>query len=255
MSVNLRNTGPGEALPLHCHGSADALADAVAAHLVRRLTDTLKRRARIVFVPSSGRTPGPIYARLRARYAAALDWSRVHILQMDEYADPDLPPPARFRAYLERELVRPLRVGGFTCLDTARGRRDAERLADRIDLVLHGIGSNGHLAFNEPGAEQDGVLRQVLLSRRTMADNFGPDHDAHPLPFGYTLGLEALSRADCSLLVATGAHKAPALDALFGGATVRTCPAAILRDARLAGRDVAVYADTAAAASIGKRAA
>ncbi|MGB6228605.1 MAG: 6-phosphogluconolactonase [Litorimonas sp.] len=218
-------------LPVRVFPTPDALAPTVAREIAARLRQLVERRREAVFVPSSGRTPEPVYRALRDDHANSLDWNRVHILQMDEYADPDLAEARTFRAFLQRQLLRPLKVGRFTGLRTAGERADAIRVAERIDLVLHGIGCNGHIGFNEPGAPCGDVLDSVMLTPQTMRSNFGNRMEDHPRPIGYTLGLETLRKAGHSVLMATGAHKRAAVGRLLGGATIDLCPAAILRDA------------------------
>jgi glucosamine-6-phosphate deaminase len=232
-------------LPLKVFETSDALADAAALVIAGHLRRAVDARGRAVFVPSSGRTPGPTYARLRDDHADALDWSCVHVLQMDEYADPDLPEELRFSTFLTREIVGPLKVGAFTSLRTERGRAEARRLAEEIDLVVHGIGTNGHIGFNEPGdAQSEGqVLRRVALTRATMRANFGEDESLHPLPLGDTLTLSALRTAKHSLLLARGESKQRAVATLMSGEHVNSCPAAILRTARSA----ELFADKVAA--------
>jgi mannose-1-phosphate guanylyltransferase/6-phosphogluconolactonase/glucosamine-6-phosphate isomerase/deaminase len=189
-----------------------------AAHLVVDvLRDALARRGRAVLVPSTGRTVLACYALLARMHRHALDWRRVEIFQMDEY---DVPEAVTARRFLSTHLVEPLGIRSACLLrDTsyAEGRRVEQELARAgPDLVIHGIGENGHLALNEPGSAFDSTAREVVLTEETREAKRGSLGAHAPPTRGLTLGLGALLAAPRSLLLATGAHKRRALErALF----------------------------------------
>jgi glucosamine-6-phosphate deaminase len=116
------------------------------------------------------------------------------------------------------------------------------RNAGGIDLLVLGIGTNGHIAFNEPGAAFDTRTRIVNLAsstRELMRAAFVPDQ---PPVQGITMGVATILEARRIILLASGARKAPALaGALHGPITVEN-PASALR---LHG-DVTVIADESA---------
>ena len=80
-----------------------------------------RERGHAVFVPSAGRTATPAYKILRTVYGHAVDWQRVHIVQMDEYVGLGATDPLSFAFYLSREFVTPLRAGIFTHFNDERG--------------------------------------------------------------------------------------------------------------------------------------
>lgn len=233
---------------LRAFDTSDRLARHVTHQIVERLGSLIEDKGYAVFVTSAGRTPLPVYADLRRRHRHAIDWSRVHIAQMDDYADPAPPHATTFQAFLEREIVRPLGVGGFSGLRTESGRREMREIARRtggvggIDLILHGIGTNGHIGFNEPGAPRFAGLGTVRLSEATLSANFGPDRSAWPNGMGYTLGLATLARVPHSILIATGHIKRRAMAKLLDRVPASTCPATSLH----ACPRFDIYADRAA---------
>jgi glucosamine-6-phosphate deaminase len=107
-----------------------------------------------------------------------------------------------------------------------------QRLRDAggVDLQVLGIGSDGHLAFNEPGSSLASTTRIKTLTEQTRRDNarfFGsPDEvPRHVL----TQGLGTILRARHLLLLATGAAKAEAVAAAVEGPLSASCPASVLQ--------------------------
>ena len=223
----------------------DALAARAAALIAERLRGAIAAHGSAVLVPSAGRTPLPAYRALLGCHAAAVDWGRVHVVQMDEYRGLGASDPRSFARCLEDELVAPLRMGGFTHFNDAAGAlilplAEYEARVVRIDLVVHGIGRNGHIGFNEPGSAIDSACRVVRLAGSTLRAN------GMEIREGITLGVKSLLAAGGSLLLATGAEKASALGRACAGPPSERCPASLLRT----GENVTVLADVRAAARV-----
>jgi 6-phosphogluconolactonase/glucosamine-6-phosphate isomerase/deaminase len=187
-------------------------------------------------VLSAGQTPIRTYELLATEYINEFDWSLVHLYQMDEYVDPGN-VDQDFCRFLREHVVAPFGVGCASLLDrveigTGAGWQDAigshERgLADAggIDLVVHGVGVNGHLGFNEPGSDRLGAGSVVSLSPSTRRSvQSGP-----PPTQGATLGLQVLLGARETILLASGAQKAGAVARALRGPVSNECPASWLR--------------------------
>ena len=212
----------------------EALNQAAARWIVDTLSERLEEAGHACLVPSAGRTPLATYAVLRDRYRDAIDWRRVHLVQMDEYKGLPTDDPRSFADYLRCHLVEPLGIGAFTHFNDADGRllrspADYERDLPPIDLVVHGIGRNGHIGFNEPGAAFTSATREVRLSPSTLGANFTVDADRQACATGVTLGLRCLLAARQSLLLAWGVEKADALRRALCDAPSPRCPASGLR--------------------------
>jgi 6-phosphogluconolactonase/glucosamine-6-phosphate isomerase/deaminase len=225
-----------------------ALAVRAAALIASTLNQAIHERGLAVFVPSAGRTATPAYKILREVYKHAVDWRRVHIVQMDEYAGLGTSDPLSFAFYLSREFVMPLRAGIFThfndeCGALMRPLDAYESAFGGVDLVVHGIGRNGHIGFNEPGSPADSDCRQVVLARSTLCANFPGETERRRFRNGLTLGLRQLRAARNSLLLATGVEKAAAIERACRAPASIQCPASILRTCT----NVTVLADPAAA--------
>lgn len=209
------------------HDVGIAAAEAVAALLAE------KPNASIVF--PTGKTPLPFYAALRQM--PGINWEKSRLFQLDEYVKPDLEGPLpyqTFAEFMQRELWQ--FVGGqkfyleqyFDCplayesLLTQNGGPD---------LVILGIGGNGHIAFNEPGADPDSPARLVDLAEQTMQSNFGGVQMPGWPVQAITLGLRGILSARSILMLATGPNKQSIVRRAFDPASEPNldCPASWLK--------------------------
>ena len=152
-----------------------AVAGGAIAALVSRQPDAVLGLA-------TGSSPEPVYADIVARHqAGSLSFRQARAFLLDEYVG--LPPdhPQSYRAVIEREVTsrldfRPQSVrgpdGNAEDLLAACATYDAQiTAADGVDLQLLGIGSDGHIGFNEPGSSLGSRTRLKTLTSRTRADN------------------------------------------------------------------------------------
>lgn len=219
------------------------LARIGAALVVERLTVALERTAGEVLVTmSAGNTPVGIYRTLGLLHRRSLDWGRVRLVQMDEWLGIGPDDPRSYAHDLAKQLVEPLGMAA-TFLDGRADEREVVAIEDDVlakggfALALHGIGTNGHIGFNEAPLSTDlprhaasatSVARRARLAHTTRAAaeaRFGGNANA-PAE-GFTLGLRSLAHATKTILVARGAHKAAALRAALGEARPE-CPASML---------------------------
>ena len=217
-------------------------SDQVAASLADRVAAMLQAKPDAVLGLASGRTPVDGYADLRRRHAAGeTDWSRASTFNLDEFAGIDGQHPGSFRQFMERHLFEGvnLRVerihflnGVAPDLDTECDRYEAAIAASGgIDLQLLGIGSNGHIGFNEPGDDLPLRTHRVRLMETTRRDNamlFG--HDPSRVPEeALSMGIGTILSARQIVLVATGRKKAACIrDAASGRLSTRV-PASMLQ--------------------------
>lgn len=117
-----------------------------------------------------------------------------------------------------------------------------------VDIQVLGIGSNGHIGFNEPGTSFDKETHIVTLKEGTRQDNarFFED-DINKVPtHAITMGIATIMKSRKILLVASGANKADAVAAMVNGPVNVECPASVLQNHA----DVVVICDKAAAAKL-----
>lgn len=127
-------------------------------------------------------------------------------------------------------------------------RYEAEIANYSVDVQVLGIGSDGHIAFNEPGASFDSPTHLMELTEQTRQDNarfFEGDITQVPT-LAITQGLATIMRAGKIILIATGANKADAVYGMIKGPKTTDCPASILQDHP----DVTVILDQEAAAKL-----
>jgi glucosamine-6-phosphate deaminase len=224
-----------EVVPL---GSADDIA-AVAADVIEAV---VRRNPTAVLGLATGSTPLPVYRELKRRHGigAGPSYAAVTCFNLDEYVGLPSGHEQSYRATIARELtdglgISPDQVNGPDPspdgLPTAGERYEALiAKAGGVDVQILGIGSDGHLAFNEPGSSLASRTRIKTLTAQTRADNarfFGSlgDVPKHVL----TQGLGTILEARHLLLIATGAGKADAVTAAVEGPVSASCPASVLQ--------------------------
>ena len=206
------------------HQNATAVGLAAAQLVAEQLQQ--KPDASIVF--PTGNTPLPMYKALRT--LSNVNWRQSRLFQLDEYLPPSGGEPGyeTFAAYMQRELWAHVSGQKFYIRDFFDEPEAYERLVSMSqgspgpDLVILGIGANGHVAFNEPGSRPDSPTRVIDLTEQTLRSNFGQAHtetateknppvqDNHQLELprqAMTLGLRTILSARKILLLATGKNK------------------------------------------------
>ncbi|MCP3141720.1 glucosamine-6-phosphate deaminase [Pyxidicoccus xibeiensis] len=238
----------------------DSEQDAAVA-CAARIADAVRARPSLVLGLPTGRTPLNVYRELVALQArGALDLSRASTFNLDEFHGVSAEDAGSFRAYMDRHFFQhvnlaPERIhfldGSAPDAEAECARYEAElTAAGGLDLVLLGIGGNGHLAFNEPGDSLLAPCHRTKLSRDTRLANamlFGDDASRVPLE-ALTLGMGAILQARSVVLLAFGESKAEAVRAMVEGPVTPRCPASFLQ----LHRDVAVWVDPPAASALSR---
>lgn len=201
--------------------------------------ELVRARPSAVVGLATGSSPLPAYAELVARHRAgtAPSYDAVRWFLLDEYVGLPQGHPQSYRATIARELTDALGVSDVHAPDpspdglpTAGERYERElAAAGGVDLQVLGIGSDGHLAFNEPGSSLASRTRIKTLTRQTRADNarfFGEDDvPTHVL----TQGLGTILQARHLVVIATGEAKAFAVASAVEGPLSASCPASVLQ--------------------------
>ena len=219
-----------------------ALADEIG-HLVR---ERRAERKNGVFGFATGHTPIPLYAELVRRIEAGeLDLSDIVTFNLDEYVGLSRRHPSSFYHYMQTHLFRAAgipetRIHFPTSATKSGGEGDArscEAFEQRIrefggiDLQILGIGSNGHVAFNEPGSAPDSRTRVVALKQGTRSDNARDFSDAVDVPtHAVSMGIATILEAKRLRLLAFGERKVPIIRRLFSEPASVDLPASLLRD-------------------------
>jgi glucosamine-6-phosphate deaminase len=204
---------------------------------------------------ATGGSPGPIYAALAASPPRGV--GRVRVFALDEYVGIGSSHPRSYHAAVRREITEPLGLdpASVRVLDGETTDAGAEcaafeaeiAAAGGVDLQILGIGSNGHIAFNEPGADPSSRTRRARLDETTRRDNARFFHSLDDVPTHcLTQGIGTILEARRILLVARGAAKAHAIRQAIEGPRSRALPASWLLDHP----DVTVLLDAEAASAL-----
>lgn len=209
-------------------------ADAIEK-LLRRETDSALGLA-------TGSSPLAVYGELIRRHEhEGLSFARARGFMLDEYVGLPADHPQRYRNVIAAELVDRVhwdgeRVHGPDGLaaDIPAACAEYEQAiaeAGGVDLQLLGIGTDGHIGFNEPGSSLSSRTRIKSLAPQTRSDNarfFGGELDQVPVHC-VTQGLGTISEARHLVLLATGRHKAEAVHQLVEGPISALWPATVMQ--------------------------
>ncbi|OAE02244.1 glucosamine-6-phosphate deaminase [Arthrobacter sp. OY3WO11] len=203
--------------------------------------DLLRRKPDSVLGLATGSSPLPVYDELAARHERdGLDFSRASGFALDEYVG--LPPghPESYREVVRREFtnrvnIRPENVhgpdGAAADIPAAcRAYEEAIAATGGVDLQILGVGTDGHIAFNEPGSSFASRTRIKSLIEQTRRDNARFFSSLADVPHHVlTQGLGTIMDARHVILLATGAQKAQAVRDFVEGPVAAICPASILQ--------------------------
>ncbi|PIE21359.1 MAG: glucosamine-6-phosphate deaminase [Arachnia propionica] len=190
---------------------------------------------------ATGSSPLRLYEELARRVAAGeLDLRHAAGYALDEYVGIEPTHPLSYRETIRQTVIVPLGMdparvhvpdGMAEDLQAAADRYDAAiAQAGGVDVQILGIGSNGHIGFNEPSSSLSSRTRVKALTQRTRSDNarFFDDPDEVP-SLCVTQGLGTIMDSRCALMVVTGEHKADAVAAMIEGPVSAACPASVLQ--------------------------
>jgi glucosamine-6-phosphate deaminase len=207
----------------------------------RNMVDLIQRRPDAVLGLATGSTPLALYRALAAQVAAEdVDVSRVRGFALDEYVGLPQGHPESYRAVITREVVEPLGLtpslihvpnGSLDGIEHAGADYEAAILAaGGVDVQVLGIGTDGHIGFNEPGSSFASVTRVKTLTEQTRRDNarFFPSEADVPMHC-ITQGLGTILRARHLLLLAFGEGKAAAVAGAVEGPVTASNPGSAIQ--------------------------
>ena len=213
---------------------------AAAARAGRFVADLVRRKPDCVLGLATGSTPLGLYRELiRLHKDERLDFSRVTTFNLDEYVGLGATHPQSYRAFMQQNLFDHLNIDASRinipdgrALDFELHCRQYEQKikdAGGIDLQVLGLGSDGHIAFNEPGSSLGSRTRLKTLASETVRDNarfFGGEDKVPRL--AVTMGVGTILESRRCLLLAFGAHKAIAVrETLEGPITAQVTGSAL----------------------------
>ncbi len=206
-----------------------------AANIIAR--KIIEKPESVLGLPT-GRTPVGTYARLVEYYEDdLLDFSQVITFNLDEYYNLPRDHEESFNRFMEEKLFSKVNLkeertnipNGEADDSERECRRYENRIeeAGGIDLMVLGIGVNGHIGFNEPKARWESRTRLVDLAESTKEQNFD-QLEAAP-DKALTMGIKTIMQSDRILLLASGSKKKPVLKKIIHGPVDREWPGSILQ--------------------------
>ena len=190
---------------------------------------------------ATGSTPLKAYKHMIELYERkAVDFSKVTTFNLDEYVNLDVRDRNSYHTFMYENLFNHINIPdeninflNGNAWDLDKECRDYEKkikAAGGIDIQLLGIGSNGHIAFNEPAESFQRWSHVVELKESTIADNSRFFDDIKDVPTkAITMGIGSIMQAKRILIIALGEHKAKAIKQLIDGNVTPSCPASVLQ--------------------------
>lgn len=223
-------------MEVHVYPDYETLSRHAADEIIRQV----KQKPDAVLCLAAGDTPRIAYDTLTARaIQAGIDFSHCTFVGLDEWVG--VPPDNKGSCawFLNKHLFTPLSISKsqihlFDALSPdleAECRKMNETILAKggIDLMLVGLGMNGHIGFNEPGTPADTYAHVVDLdsTTRTVGQKYFTQNTS--LSRGITLGLKHLLDARRVILIASGERKADIIKRALEGPVTPDVPATIIR--------------------------
>jgi len=209
----------------------------LAADAIEQL---LRRKPDAVLGLATGSSPLPVYEELAGRHAAGLDFSRASGFALDEYVGLPEGHPEQYRNVIRREFTDRINIDPANVHSPDGSAADIPAACDAyeaaiasaggVDLQLLGVGTDGHIGFNEPGSSFASRTRIKSLIEQTRKDNARFFTSLADVPHHViTQGLGTIMDARHVILIATGAQKAQAVRDFVEGPVAAICPASVLQ--------------------------
>lgn len=190
---------------------------------------------------ATGSTPLKPYGQMIELYKkGVVDFSSVTTFNLDEYVNLDVKDKNSYHSFMHENLFDHINIPeesinflNGNAEDLEQECKDYEQKiknAGGIDIQLLGIGSNGHIAFNEPADCFQRWSHVVTLKESTVQDNSRFFNSIEEVPTqAVTMGIGSIMQAKKILIIALGTNKAKAIKQLIDGNVTPMCPASVLQ--------------------------
>lgn len=215
--------------------------DEMSKEAFKVMADVVKNNPQAVLGLATGSTPIGLYKEMIADHEEnGTSYKNVKTVNLDEYVGLDYSSDQSYVYFMRNNLFDHIDIdlnntnienGKATDKEAECERYNALLATLQQDLQVLGIGSNGHIAFNEPGTPFDSVTHVVDLTESTIKDNSRMFEKIEDVPRqAFTMGLKNIMNAKKVLILANGANKAKAVFGLVKGAITEEVPASILQN-------------------------
>lgn len=215
--------------------------EAMSKQAAEMIADLIRHKPRAILGLATGSTPLGTYKQLiRLHKEEGLDFSRVTTFNLDEYVGLAHEHPQSYHYFMWENLFKQININpknvhipDGTAKDIPAFCRWYEEQivkAGGLDLQLLGIGSNGHIAFNEPGSSLGSRTRVKTLDEKTRQDNARFFRSLNEVPkYAITMGIGTIMDARQLILLANGDGKAEAIAKTCEGPITAMVPATIVQ--------------------------
>ncbi len=215
--------------------------EALSAQSAKLVIEYIQQKPTSVLVFPTGNTPLGMFAELvSAFHRKEISFKNCYLIELDDYFNIPLSDYRNLYNWLDAEFISQVDIPAKNIVRfntaSAEPEQECARVEDviknfgGIDLLVLGLGPNGHLGFNEPGSDFESITRVITLSTasiKSSAQYWGKEEEVPPQ--GITLGLKTLSSARHTLLLVSGREKAQIFEATFQKPSTTYLPATILR--------------------------
>ena len=234
----------------------------ISVEVAKIITDQINAKPESVLGFATGSSPVETYKRIIEKYEKGeVSLKNITTFNLDEYVGLSQDNVNSYYYFMQDNLfgktdVNPEKIN-FLSGEAENLDEECQRYYNRIkecggiDIQLLGIGTNGHIGFNEPGDKFKDIPFPVKLTQSTIDSNkkyFEAVGDTMP-EYALTMGIGDIMRSRKIILIATGESKAKAVKELVEGEVSPSCPATILQ----MHADVTVFLDKAAASLLGEK--
>lgn len=215
--------------------------DEMSEEALKIVLDVVKNNPNAVLGLATGSTPLGLYAKMAEDHKNnGTSYANCSAVNLDEYVGLDINSDQSYVYFMRENLFKNIDIKPEnTHIENGKAEdKEAEcerynALLDELvqDIQVLGIGSNGHIAFNEPGTPFDSVTHIVDLAESTIKDNSRLFNSIDEVPRqAFTMGLTNIMNAKKIIILANGEGKAYAINELVNGEIREEIPASILRN-------------------------
>ncbi len=215
--------------------------EAMSEEALKIVLDVVKSNPRAVLGLATGSTPLGLYAKMAEDHKNnGTSYAECRAVNLDEYVGLDINSDQSYVYFMRENLFKNIDIKPEnTHIENGKAsdkQAECERynaLLDELvqDVQVLGIGSNGHIAFNEPGTPFNSVTHIVDLAESTIKDNSRLFSSIDEVPRqAFTMGLTNIMNAKKIIILANGKGKAYAVGELVNGEIREEIPASILRN-------------------------
>ena len=213
--------------------------DSIAEEISERIVSLIKEKPNAVLGLATGSSPLGVYQKLIEKYRShKVSFKNCITINLDEYEGLDGSNHQSYRYFMNVNLLNHIDIDKKNTYvpsgigDLEENCKAYERLIEEnpIDFQILGIGSDGHIAFNEPGTPFSSLTHVTTLKEKTIKDNsrFFSSIDEVPTK-AITEGLSTIMKAKEIVLIATGKNKASAIRGLVYGQPSENNPCSVLQ--------------------------